>query len=172
MKSARINFGIPESEYILEVDDSGAATSQVNQDTGDEYVGAGNYSETYEGTGNALFGNDGLSAYTTEEQFLADVVNGNIYVVIDFDLTSLTGVHLILPLYCDIDALIATNITVNPDGTTVDGASALFGIVEGDEFNLNVANFAGVINGVITDVSSYAPTIPTRTTIYYHPMPE
>lgn len=34
MKSARINFGIPESEYILEVDDSGAATSLVNQDTG------------------------------------------------------------------------------------------------------------------------------------------
>lgn len=41
MKSARINFGIPESEYILEVDDSGAATSLVNQDTGTEYVGGG-----------------------------------------------------------------------------------------------------------------------------------
>lgn len=39
MKSARINFGIPDSEYILEVDDSGAATSLVNQDTNTEYVG-------------------------------------------------------------------------------------------------------------------------------------
>lgn len=41
MKSARINFGIPDSEYIMEVDDSGAATSLVNQDTNTEYVGGG-----------------------------------------------------------------------------------------------------------------------------------
>lgn len=41
MKSARINFGIPGSEYILKVDHSGAATSLVNQDTGTEYVGGG-----------------------------------------------------------------------------------------------------------------------------------
>ena len=41
MKSARIDFGIPDSEYILEVDDSGAATSLVNQDTDTEYVGGG-----------------------------------------------------------------------------------------------------------------------------------
>lgn len=48
MKSARINFGIPESEYIMEVDDSGAATSLVNQDTGTEYVGGGGDLEVVE----------------------------------------------------------------------------------------------------------------------------
>ena len=40
-KSARINFGIPDSEYIVKVDDSGAATSCYNQDTDTEYVGGG-----------------------------------------------------------------------------------------------------------------------------------
>lgn len=39
MKSARINFGIPESEYIVQVDDTGAATSCYNQDTDTEYIG-------------------------------------------------------------------------------------------------------------------------------------
>lgn len=41
MKSARINFGIPESEYIVQVDDTGAATSCYNQDTDTEYIGGG-----------------------------------------------------------------------------------------------------------------------------------
>lgn len=41
MKSARINFGIPNSEYIVQVDDTGAATSCYNQDTETEYVGGG-----------------------------------------------------------------------------------------------------------------------------------
>ena len=40
-KSARINFGIPDSEYIVKVDDTGAATSCYNQDTDTEYVGGG-----------------------------------------------------------------------------------------------------------------------------------
>lgn len=40
-KSARINFGIPESEYIVQVDDTGAATSCYNQDTDTEYIGGG-----------------------------------------------------------------------------------------------------------------------------------
>ena len=40
-KSARINFGIPDSEYIVRVDDTGAATSCYNQDTDTEYVGGG-----------------------------------------------------------------------------------------------------------------------------------
>ena len=40
-RSARLNFGIPDSEYIVEVDESGAATSCYNQDTQTEYVGGG-----------------------------------------------------------------------------------------------------------------------------------
>lgn len=40
-KSAGINFGIPESEYRLRVDDTGAATSCYNQDTDTEYIGGG-----------------------------------------------------------------------------------------------------------------------------------
>lgn len=40
-KSAGINFGIPDSEYIVRVDDTGAATSCYNQDTDTEYVGGG-----------------------------------------------------------------------------------------------------------------------------------
>ena len=55
MKSARINFGIPESEYIMEVDDSGAATSLVNQDTGTEYVGGGGGGDIPEGYAAILF---------------------------------------------------------------------------------------------------------------------
>lgn len=41
MKSAGINFGIPDSEYIVRVDSSGAATSCYNQDTDTEYIGGG-----------------------------------------------------------------------------------------------------------------------------------
>lgn len=41
MKSARINFGLPNSEYIAEVNDSGEGISFRNQDTGVEYVGGG-----------------------------------------------------------------------------------------------------------------------------------
>ena len=41
MKSARINFGIPQSEYVAEVNDQGEAISFRNQDTGNEYVGGG-----------------------------------------------------------------------------------------------------------------------------------
>lgn len=46
MKSARINFGIPESEYIVQVDDTGAAISCYNQDTETEYIGGGGGSNT------------------------------------------------------------------------------------------------------------------------------
>lgn len=41
MKSARINFGQPNSEYIAEVNDQGEAISFRNQDTDTEYIGGG-----------------------------------------------------------------------------------------------------------------------------------
>lgn len=41
MKSARINFGLPNSEYIAEVNDSGEGISFRNQDTETEYIGGG-----------------------------------------------------------------------------------------------------------------------------------
>ncbi|MBO7093589.1 MAG: hypothetical protein J6W33_01610 [Spirochaetia bacterium] len=145
-------------------------TSAVNLVDGQELGGA-NYSEVFEGNGNAIFGDEGLSGYSDEDQFISDIKNDNIYIVIDFDLTALTGVHIILPVSCDIDTPIATNITISADATTVDGVSAGFGIVGGEQFNLNVGFLAGVLNGVITDITSYAATIPTRTTVYYHPMP-
>lgn len=40
-RSARINFGYPNSEFVVECDDSGAATSCKNVDTDTEYVGGG-----------------------------------------------------------------------------------------------------------------------------------
>ena len=50
MRSARINFGLPESEYIVEVDNTGAAVSCKNQDTNTEYVGGGGDFSTAEVT--------------------------------------------------------------------------------------------------------------------------
>lgn len=41
MKSARINFGQPRSEYVAEVNDQGEAISFRNQDTDTEYIGGG-----------------------------------------------------------------------------------------------------------------------------------
>ena len=41
MKSARINFGQPNTEYILKINDAGEATSCYNQDTDTEYIGGG-----------------------------------------------------------------------------------------------------------------------------------
>ena len=41
MKGARINFGVPNSEYVLLADDDGVAVSLKNQDTDTEYVGGG-----------------------------------------------------------------------------------------------------------------------------------
>ena len=41
MKGARINFGVPNSEYVLLADDDGAAVSLKNQDTDTEYIGGG-----------------------------------------------------------------------------------------------------------------------------------
>lgn len=41
MRSARFNFGLPSSEYIVEVDNTGTAVSCKNQDTNTEYVGGG-----------------------------------------------------------------------------------------------------------------------------------
>ena len=41
MKGARINFGVPNSEYVLLADDTGAAVSLKNQDTDAEYIGGG-----------------------------------------------------------------------------------------------------------------------------------
>ena len=41
MKGARINFGVPKSEYVLLANDNGEATSLKNQDTGTEYIGGG-----------------------------------------------------------------------------------------------------------------------------------
>ena len=46
MKSARINFGQPNTEYKLEINDAGEATSCYNQDTETEYIGGGG--EVYE----------------------------------------------------------------------------------------------------------------------------
>ena len=41
MKSARINFGLPNTEYIVRVNNDGEATSCYNQDTETEYIGGG-----------------------------------------------------------------------------------------------------------------------------------
>ena len=42
IKGARVNFGIPQSEYILRVDaETGEAVSCYNQDTDTEYIGGG-----------------------------------------------------------------------------------------------------------------------------------
>lgn len=41
MKGARINFGVPNSEYVLLADDDGVAVSLKNQDTDTEYIGGG-----------------------------------------------------------------------------------------------------------------------------------
>lgn len=41
MKSARINFGQPNTEYKLEINEAGEATSCYNQDTETEYIGGG-----------------------------------------------------------------------------------------------------------------------------------
>lgn len=41
MKSAGINFGLPNTEYILKINDAGEATSCYNQDTDTEYIGGG-----------------------------------------------------------------------------------------------------------------------------------
>lgn len=41
MKSARINFGQPNTEYKLEINEAGEATSCYNQDTDTEYIGGG-----------------------------------------------------------------------------------------------------------------------------------
>ena len=40
-RSARINFGYPNSEFIVESDENGVAQSCRNVDTGIEYVGGG-----------------------------------------------------------------------------------------------------------------------------------
>ena len=40
-RSARINFGFPDSEIIVECDESGAITSARNVDTDTEYVASG-----------------------------------------------------------------------------------------------------------------------------------
>ena len=45
MKGARINFGVPNSEYVLLANDNGEATSLKNQDTGTEYIGGGGSSD-------------------------------------------------------------------------------------------------------------------------------
>ena len=41
MKGARINFGVPNSEYVLLANDNGEAVSLKNQDTNTEYIGGG-----------------------------------------------------------------------------------------------------------------------------------
>lgn len=41
MKGARINFGVPNSEYVLLANDNGEAVSLKNQDTDTEYIGGG-----------------------------------------------------------------------------------------------------------------------------------
>jgi hypothetical protein len=45
MKGARINFGVPNSEYVLLADDDGVAVSLKNQDTDTEYIGGGGSSD-------------------------------------------------------------------------------------------------------------------------------
>lgn len=40
-KSAGINFGLPNTEYIVRINNDGEATSCYNQDTDTEYIGGG-----------------------------------------------------------------------------------------------------------------------------------
>lgn len=47
MKGAKINFGVPNSEYVLLADDNGVAVSLKNQDTDTEYIGGGGGSSDY-----------------------------------------------------------------------------------------------------------------------------
>lgn len=61
MKGARINFGVPNSEYVLLADDDGVAVSLKNQDTNTEYIGGGSGGDWTEAELTVTF--DGTTSY-------------------------------------------------------------------------------------------------------------
>jgi len=78
MKSARINFGLPNSEYIAEVNDQGEAISFRNQDTDTEYIGGGGGGGDFDtATGDLTITGGLVAELTTDENNRLPVVIEN-----------------------------------------------------------------------------------------------
>ena len=81
MKSARINFGKANSEYVMKIDDNGAATSLVNQDTNTEYVGGGGGGDSDYSEKTITFYNENLTdekVYITCPCTITELTSGEI----------------------------------------------------------------------------------------------
>lgn len=62
--SARINFGMPYTEYILRIDKlTGEAVSCYNQDTNTEYIGGGGGGDSDFSTAEVTFNNTATGSY-------------------------------------------------------------------------------------------------------------
>ena len=171
VNSAGINFGRPNEEFIVESDGNGALTSARNAVTGTEYVGGENYKEVFEGTGADIIGN---ITFDKAQEITLGIENHDISVDIEFDLTAFELGKVTVPATRRFGYDFIVNNLVGDVQGNIDGVYAqITRQMSGNDYFFNITSLFSIRSSTIAvDASSYASTIPTKTTIYHHPMPE
>lgn len=160
-------FNNEAAKVEVEQEADGTLVSCINPVTGKSLAGGENYVETFEGTAAELLRAD--VNFTTD--FVNALRDGNISIVIDMDLTAFSFPSITLNIFPRGSVGIGQNITVGDDinGTT---CSIRAGNIDLETGSLYCDSLLLITNGVTTDGTKYASSIPTVTTIYHHPMPE
>lgn len=101
--SARINFGVPSSEYILKANKlTGAAISCYNQDTDTEYIGGGGDSGF--GTAEVTITNNNVNEISVSDYLILENVDENFSVIHTTpDDVSITDSPVTISTYYDVN---------------------------------------------------------------------
>lgn len=103
--SARINFGIPNSEYILRVDNrTGKAFSCYNQDTNTEYIGGGGGGDSDFSTAEVTITNNNVNEIPVSDYLILENVDENFSVIrTTTDGASITDTPVTISTYYDVN---------------------------------------------------------------------
>ena len=166
-------FNNEAAKVEVEQAPDGTLISCVNPVTGESLAGA-NYKEVYEGTAASILTSADVEWLTSISELKNKIESHDIEVEIEFDLNALEAG---MKITSNVLVPKATGINVGLDfSVAIDSPLGLQGLISsfsgasGPPYVILAANLNTITNGTTTNITSYAANIPTKTTIYYHPM--
>lgn len=177
-RSARINFGYPNSEIVVSCADTGEITSAKNVSTGTEYIGVNpNRVETITGMVASVW--DDLPKEDAL-RFVEAFNRGDASAQMVCDLSDFGGGDAVELSACEGTAAIMSGGSIpiikfgyvmltdeSPFALEVEFTWRVF-----EEPYIKNVNIGAYMNGEVTDMSEYKSLVPATLTIYWHPMPE
>lgn len=155
-------FNNGPAKVVVEQAPDGTLVSCVNPVTG-QGLNAGNYSETYEGTAAEI-------VIETEALLPNLVREGNASIYFTFDMTAL-GIPV--PITVMVNRAVGMHLYCDNINYTESGLSGMYAEMEFSQGqHIIAAELLSITNGVITDGSAYASSVPTVMKVNYHTMPE